>query len=247
VKKDSLGKLYDRFSAHERFRLVIEAIARGDEREVQRLRDTCPREMYRMTELPFRDRITGSMEMTMGVCLDLVPHLAQLKLIEALRKTLPLTYNYCEDVAMLAYFDGHEAGSKHAWEAAGKAGDQPGWEEEWDEGREEDEAPVIEAGLDKITAQLEVLTTRFVENLEELERSISRDALTIWEAFANFCNEELFVEPEKLIKVWFEPLLPEIERLKSLRAEDAPQPEPEGLKEYEAALKRGWDSLIRSN
>jgi hypothetical protein len=47
--------------------------------------------------------------------------------------------------------------------------------------------------------------------------------------------------------VWFEPLLPEIERLKSLRAEDAPQPEPEGLKEYEAALKRGWDSLIRSN
>ncbi len=246
MKKDSLGRLYDRFSADERFRLVVEAMVRGDEKEVQRLSDTCPREIYRMTELPYRDRITRSMDITMGVCLALVPRLAQLKLIEAFRKTLPYIFNYCEDEAILAYLDGHEVGSRRAWETAGKEGAPPGWGER-DEGYEEDEDPVIEEDLDKITARLARPTTRFIAHLEELECSITKDALTVWAAFANFCNKELLLEPEKLLKAWFEPMLPEIERLESLRAEDSPQLEPEGLEEYEAALKRGWDELIRSN
>ena len=242
MTKDSLGKLYDRFTPDERFRLAIEALVRGDEEEVQRLRDTCPREIYRMTELAYRDRVTRSMEMTMGVCLDLVPHLAQLWMIRGFREALPLTYNACEDVAVLAYLDGHKAGSKHAWQTAGKIGEPPpGWEQ----GGKEDEDPVTEENLQRITGCLDKVREGFLGSLRELERCIASEALTIWEAFAGFCEEELLLEPEKLVKVWFEPILPEIEKLMSLP--DLPEVDPEGLKEYEATLRRVWSKLVRSD
>jgi hypothetical protein len=41
-KKNALGKFYDRLSPSERFRLDVEAQARGDEAESRRLVDTCP-------------------------------------------------------------------------------------------------------------------------------------------------------------------------------------------------------------
>ncbi len=239
MKKDSLGKLYDRFTPDERFRLAIEALVRGDEEEVQRLRDTCPREIYRMTELAYRDRIMRSMEMTMGVCLDLVPLLAQLKMVEAFRETLPLSYNWCEDVAVLAYLDGHEAGSKHAWQTAGKIGEPPpGWEE----GGED---PVTDEDLQRITEPLDKVREGFDGSLRKLERGIASEALTIWEAFAGFCEEELLLGPEKLVKVWFEPIVPEIEKLKNLP--DPPDADPKALKEYEASLRQVWSKLVRSD
>jgi hypothetical protein len=241
VKKDSLGKLYDRFRAHERFRLAIEALVREDEEEVNRLRDTCPREIYRMTELAYRERVRMSWKMTMIFCLDLAPRLAKLKMVEAFRETLPYVFNYCEDEAILAYLDGYEAGSRRAWETAGKEGAPPGWGER-DEGYEEDEDPVIEEDLDKITARLARPTTRFIALLEELECSITKDALTVWAAFANFCKKELLLEPEKLLKAWFEPMLPEVEKLRDLP--DPPEVNLDELKEYEAALKRGWEDLL---
>ncbi len=241
MKKDSLGKHYDRFTPDERFRLAIEALVREDEAEVNRLRDTCPREIYRMTELAYRERITRSMEMTMGVCLDLVPLLEQLKMIEAFRNTLPLTYNCCQDEAILAYFDGRELGSRRAWAAAGKAGDLPGWEG----GDEEEEDRAIEDDLNRISGRLEKVSGSFVGALRELERSIAGAALTIWEAFASFCNEELVTEAETVVKVWFEPMLPEIEKLKNLP--DQPEVDPDVRKEYEATLKRGWSELTRSD
>jgi hypothetical protein len=39
MRKDKLGKLYDRFDPDERFRLVLEAAARGDKEDMEWLRD----------------------------------------------------------------------------------------------------------------------------------------------------------------------------------------------------------------
>jgi hypothetical protein len=39
--KNGLGKLYDRLTPEERFKLDVEATARGDEAESKRLVDTC--------------------------------------------------------------------------------------------------------------------------------------------------------------------------------------------------------------
>jgi hypothetical protein len=47
----------------------------------------------------------------------------------------------------------------------------------------------------------------------------------MWEAFAHFCTEGLLLQPEKLVKVWYEPMLPEIERLKDLSTSTELNPE----------------------
>ena len=240
MKKD-LGKLYNRFTSEERFRLLIEALARGYEEEAKRLAETCPRATYTMSEPACGDRLRASQEIAMVLCLDLAPRLAKLRMIEAFRETLPNRFNRCIEEAHFAYLDGHEAGSKRAWEAAGKEGDPPGWEE----GDEEDEDPAIEGDLKRVTGRLKEEAKDFIDLLEELARGIFRDALTIWKAFEGFCTKELLVEPEKLVKAWFEPVPPEIEKLKE--RPDALEADPEGLKEYEAALKGTWRKLVRSD
>ena len=53
------------------------------------------------------------------------------------------------------------------------------------------------------------------------------------------------MEPEKLVKVWFEPMLPEIERLKDLSA--STELNPEMLEEYKAAFKEVWNEVVGSD
>ena len=56
---DILGRNYKVLTAPERFTLTLEAMARGDESEADRLDDTCPQHNYRMDDLEFRDRMNG--------------------------------------------------------------------------------------------------------------------------------------------------------------------------------------------
>ena len=44
--KKALGRLYDRLTPEERFRLDVLALSRGDEEESERLTATCPRRDY---------------------------------------------------------------------------------------------------------------------------------------------------------------------------------------------------------
>jgi len=89
---------------------------------------------------------------------------------------------------------------------------------------------------------LEKTSGAVVGPLEELDQELLEEALTIWTAFANCCSEECGVEPEKLVKVWLEPMLPEIERLKHLS--DSTGVNPEMLKEYKAAFKKVWSEIV---
>ena len=53
------------------------------------------------------------------------------------------------------------------------------------------------------------------------------------------------MEPEKLVKAWFAPMLPEIEKLKNLSG--SIELNPEMLEEYEAAFKKMWNQVIGPN
>jgi hypothetical protein len=88
---------------------------------------------------------------------------------------------------------------------------------------------------------LEKTSGAVVSPLEQLKRELLEEALTIWTAFVNCCSEECGVEPEKLVKVWVEPMLPEIERLKHLS--DSTEVTPEMLKEYKAAFLKVWSEI----
>jgi len=243
MRKDKLGEFYDRFDPDERCRLVLEAAARGDEEEIERLRETCPRETYTASDIAFTDRISGSLKITMMLCQLLAPSLTELRTLSAFREVLSHTFDHCINTARLAYLRGHGMGMIRAWEAAGKKGDPP-IRLRKEETQEEDN-PVMEAELGDlhvITGHLREAIAGFLLNeLEGQERRTVSEVLTIWEAFTTFCNEQLQLEPETLLQAWFEPMLHEIEELEKLP--EPPEVDVKELQEYEAAFKQTWREM----
>jgi hypothetical protein len=242
MRRGRLDRFYPSFTGEERFRLHLEALYRGDEAEVKRLLASCPRESYVMNEVSYAYRCKASKEIVDMLDRVLAPLLAKLEMIEGFRETLPYAFEIYTNEAVGEYRDGYQAGSKHAWEAAGKRGDPPGWEER--KGDEEDKDSEIRR-LRSLTKRLEKVSGVVVGPLEELERNLLEEALTIWTAFANCCSEECGVEPEKLVKAWFAPMLSEIEKLKNLSG--SIELNPEMLKEYEAAFKEMWNQVVGLN
>ena len=242
MKKGRLDKFYPSFTGEERFRLHLEAVSRGDEAEVKRLLASCPRESYVMNEVGYAYRCKASKEIVEMLDRVLAPLLAKLEMMEGFRETLPHALKIYTNEAVFAYRDGYQAGSKRAWEAAGKTGDPPGWIER--KGDEDDKDPEIQS-LRSINKRLEEVSGAVVSPLEELERNLLEEALTIWTAFAHCCSEECGMEPEKLVKAWFAPMLPEIEKLKNLSGSIGLNPEM--LEEYEAAFKKMWNQVIGPN
>lgn len=244
MRNDKLGKLYDRFDPDERLRLVLEAAARGDEKDIKRLRDTCPLETYRAIDIAFSDRISGSLKMAMMLCQLLAPSLTELRTLAAFREVLSYAFDHCINKVRLAYVIGHETGASGAWKAAGKKGDPPiGL---WKGTAQKDNAAMeAEQGdLHVITGHLREAIAGFLLNeLEARERRTVSEALTIWEAFTTFCNEQLQLEPETLVQAWVEPILHEIEELENLP--EPPEVDVKKLQYYEAAFKQAWREMER--
>ena len=230
MKQNSLGKLYDRFTPEERFRLVIEAQARGDEEETRRLVRSCPRHNYTMTEAAYSDRMITIGALVQAVALDLVPRIARAKTIAGFEEALPFTYNSCANEAVMSYLDGHKGGVQWAWEraSASLAGEPPEPEdEEYDE-----------AELHLIESRIHAASERFIGMLEKLKLEVATEARAMWEAFVLFCREELGLEPEKPVRVFFVPLLSEIEDL--LRITEGAEVEQERINSYREVIRNGW-------
>ena len=246
MRKDRLGKLYDRFDPEERFRLTLEALARGDEGEAKRLSGSCPLRTYTMKDLTYSARMRASRQITTVFCLDLARILAELQLVESFRKTQPYVRRMWQEQVDCAYFDGHRAGSRHAWRVAGMEGLPPGWEADEEEA-EKNTDPAMEVDLKEVEAHVEETAGSVPELLEELERELVEEARTVWEAFAGFCEEELGIGPETLLEAYFEPMLGQAEELRALASEpDAPGPNPALLNEHREAMSGAWTSLTRS-
>jgi hypothetical protein len=235
MRKDKLGKFYDRLDPDERFRLGLKAAARGDEEDVERLRDTCPRETYTANDTAFTDRISGSLKMTMMLFEHLAPRLTKLRTLTAFRAALPYTFDNCINEARLAYLRGHEKGASRAWEAAGKNGNPP--IRLWKKAKLEDLHTIEGYFREKLTFSL-------LDEVEGRERRTARVALTVWEAFAKVCNEHLQLEPETLLGAWCKSLLPKIEELETLP--DPPEVDPKIFQEYEEAFKQVWEDVTGS-
>lgn len=241
--KKGLGKLYDRLTPEERFILDVEAMARGDEEESRRLVDACPRHNYRMTDLAFSGRWQTTMELVLATCVDLTQHMSRLSMLDGIREMLPYARVVYRNEGERAYLEGHEAGSRHAWRRAGMEGHPPGWERLEDddpEAEEEDCDPAVEGELDALTTRLEEIDI-MPELLTRIERQITRQGWTLWEAFAGFAEASLGVAPEKLIKVFLEPALSGIEDLKERKDRLGVEPDEGLAAEYEAAFSESWE------
>jgi hypothetical protein len=241
--KKGLGRLYDRLSPEERFRLKVLALARGDEEESERLTATCPRRDYTMYDWGFVGRWEAARELALLAYVDVVRRLDKIKMIGAFRGLFPYLSTTWQDDVHWAYFDGHMAGSRHAWNRSGKVGEPPGWETDEEE-VERNADPTIDKDLQKWTG--EGRYARLEGKLEEMEGELVREALTAWLGFAGFCEQEMGLEAEKLLEALARPFAERVGELEELSARLEVEADVEGVEEYLAILTEVWRRELES-
>src|SRR5215211_3726840 len=241
--KKGLGRLYDRLTPEERFRLDVLALARGDEEESERLTRTCPRRGYTMNDWEFVGRWEAARELAMLAYVDVARPMDKTKMIDAFRSIIPYLNTIWEDDVHMAYFDGHKAGSRHAWNSSGKAGEPPGWEADEEEA-ERNADPTIDEDLRKWTGKESY--TRLEGKLEEMERELVRQALTAWVGLGRFCAQEMGLEAEKLVEALAIPFAEGVRDLEELGARHEVEPDEGGVKDYLAIMTEAWRRGLES-
>jgi hypothetical protein len=242
--KRGLASMYDRLTPEERFRLVVEALAREDEREVERLANTCPRKVYVMSDLAFGERLRASDLIVSHVYADLMGVLSALRTIEAYKEAIETyeellfsSFERATEEAALSFHRGWDAGCDHAWQVAGKHGPFP-----WN-----DKANLIERAKEmakRIKAQSGSETNGDArqETLEEVGEALSVQAQTTWEAFTRFCHKQLGLEPETALRVCFPLAFGVSEQLREVVG--SARADPVLLEDYEAMLSCVWRELV---
>jgi hypothetical protein len=241
--KKGLGRLYDRLTPEERFRLKVLALARGDEEESERLTATCPRRDYTMYDWGFVGRWEAAQELTLLAYVDVVRRLDKIKMIGAFRGMFPYLSTILQDDVHWAYFDGHKAGSRHAWNRSGKTGEPPGWEADEEEA-ERNADPAMDESLQKWTGERRY--AHLEGKLEEMERELVREALTAWLGFAGFCAQEMGLEAEKLLEAVGRPFAERVGDLEELIVRHEVEAEVEGVEEYLVMMTKAWRRNLES-
>lgn len=83
LNANGLARRYDRLTPDERARAALEASARGDFEERDRLIDSCPRHTYSEPDAAFMDRLDASRDLAVIVALELSARLAQARMLDA--------------------------------------------------------------------------------------------------------------------------------------------------------------------
>jgi len=174
---------------------------------------------------------------------EVVGRLDKINMIGAFRSLFPYMSTIWEDDVHWAYFDGHMAGSRHALNRSGKAGEPPGWEADEEEA-ERNADPTIDEDLKKWTG--EGRYARLGGKLEEMERELVGEALTAWLGFAGFCAQEMGLEAEKLLEALARPFAERVRDLEELSARHEVEPDEGGVEEYLVMMTEAWRRVLES-
>lgn len=241
-KKNGLGKLYDRLTPEERFRLDLEAMARRDAAESERLTRTCPRRTYVMNDWGFAGRWQLSAELTLRVYARVSQLLERVRMVDAFRTLPPYSNQLTQNIAEEAYFDGHRAGSYSAWNAAERTGRPPGCS---DVEEDQPEDPVIERDLQELEGKVTKYGDLLPEILDRFEHAATEEALTCWEGFAAFCADVWRLEAEKVLRVVLEDEAPRVEAMKDRADRLGVEADAQRVEELRAALVEGWGQMVK--
>src|SRR5690348_3845526 len=109
-KLQKAGGLYDQLKAQERATLVLEALARGDEAEADRLGTSCPRSTYTQYDADWMRRMEASCHFACVVAMDLKEAAGRLFVLEFLQVHLPELIGWTDTILELAYERGKDRG-----------------------------------------------------------------------------------------------------------------------------------------
>ncbi len=239
MKRNGLGRLYDRLDPEERFRADLLAMARGDMEESERLTRTCPKRDYIMNDWAFVGRWQAARDLAMLAYMDLARCMDKITMIHALRATFPYLRTVWTNDVHQAYFDGHEAGSRYAWSKAGREGDPPGWEEDLGEA-DENADPATEAAIEEWSGKVEEIDDRLGGALANLERELAGQGFAAWTTFSGFCAEEMGVDAHTLMAVFNEQGAARGRELEELAARLELEPDAQSVVEYRALMEEAW-------
>jgi hypothetical protein len=170
--------------------------------------------------------------------MDLAKCLDKIQMIEAFRVTFPYLRKVWEDDAFDSYFEGHEAGSRHAWSKAGREGEPPAYKADEDE-RVEGVDQAIDEDVRRVVGKVAQMDTPIAEALDKLEWEMVDEGFTVWPAFCGFCAEEMGVEALNLLAV-LGPIRERAEKLIELAERLEVEPGPEEIEEYRGILLTAW-------
>ncbi len=156
---------------------------------------------YLMNDWAFVGRWEAAKLLAMVAYVDLVRCMDKITMINALREMFPYLRTVWTNDVHEAYFDGHRAGSHHAWSKAGMEGEPPGWESSEDEA-EANADPATEAATEEWSRKVEEVGERLGGALENLEREFAGKGLAVWRAFSGFCSEGMGVDACTLMAVF---------------------------------------------
>jgi hypothetical protein len=236
--------MYHRLTAEERFRLVVEAFAREDQREAERLSNTCPRKAYEMNDLDFSSRLRASNLIVSQVYAELMEVLSILRAIEACREAVE-TYEEllfsslkrATEEAALSFHQGWDAGCDHAWRAADKHGPFP-----WNHKTTLNERAKEMAETIRAESRSKASNGSYPNPLEEVSEALRVRAWSVWDAFSRFCREQMDLEPETVLPACFPPALGLPEELKNVAG--SAQTDSTLSEDYEAMLTCSWRELV---
>jgi hypothetical protein len=240
MKHSGAARYYDSLTPEERFRLDVLAMARGDMEESELLTRTCPRETYTMNHRGYTGRWNGTYEITLRMYIAINNELSKLQMIDAFRELVPYSQTLSHNIAFDAYFTGHESGSYHAWNAAGKTGRPPAWPEPEMELDEDEQDPAIKRDMERLEETVVKYGEFLPELLDRLERELATNALSLWEGFAAFCEESVGVPAEKVIAVVLEPVVDRVEDLKDRAERLGLEAKAETIEEIREGLAANW-------
>jgi hypothetical protein len=136
-----------------------------------------------------------------------------------------------------AYFAGQKAGSSHAWNRSGKAGEPPGWEADEEEVERNADA-TIDEDLEKWVGDRRY--ARLAGKLEQMELELGGEALAAWSGFVGFCEQEMGLKAEKLLEAVARPFAERVPDLEELSARYGVEPDVEGVEEYLVMMTDAW-------
>jgi hypothetical protein len=231
------AKLYEYLAPPERLTLMLEALARDDEAEATRLRDTCPRKMYTQQEAGFADRRDVAFEVMLTACIDLRAMCARLHMLQWAIAVGRRLATWQQINATMAFLDGERYGRRQPQldffdpredEGPADAEDaedetEPAGADEADEADEEPSARGLrmsrwrEGELARRMSAVEDRAERHTDAallpLVAAAGGVAQDLVNIWAAYGRFCRSRLGVSPEVMLRAWEVPLLAELEEL----------------------------------
>jgi hypothetical protein len=198
MASDPVSRHYEVLTPAERFALTIEAMARGDSNDADKLEDTCPRFNYHSEDVEYRDRMKRAYLIALLATINLKWRVEQVRSAELFVR-LHRDFAWGPTlVATTAFLYGREYGR---WEC-GAIDSIPLVDPEKLEA-EKRERPDLREQLKEVKAISAEGVLKVAETLKyAIGEAHAVEILSQWEGFGRFCREVLRVEPQTLLAAY---------------------------------------------